>query len=252
MRNLEKEIDTIDGPLFPELPPTASLLERLKYNLWNSISLSARRGYKKMLLNLVEEDPGCSLLDLGCEDCKLTAVLAKKAKAKEVVGVDLLEDLSMTAKEIGVHKILSDLNEPFPLRGGTFNIVCASHIIEHLNNTDSFLREIELTLIPGGCLLIVTPNLASLHNIFYLLLGLQPGVASVSDELDFSEGGGPAHRRLFTPKGLVRILWHHGFTVESVVGTGYYPLPYKLAKVACLIDKHHSVNIIVKARKPGR
>ncbi len=62
---------------------------------------------------------------------------------------------------------------------------------------------------------------------------------------------GPAHRRVFTRGALTGIMEYYGFRVESVIMAGFSPLPPRLARLACALDRKHATNIIVKARKPG-
>jgi hypothetical protein len=59
----------------------------------------------------------------------------------------------------------------------------AAQVIEHLSNTDLFIKEIFRVLKAGGYTVIATSNLAAYYNILYLLIGKQPYVAMVSDEV---------------------------------------------------------------------
>lgn len=57
--------------------------------------------------------------------------------------------------------ILADLEQPFaPNMGGTFDLVTALEIIEHLASPVAFLQEIRKLLRPRGLVLISTPNIA--------------------------------------------------------------------------------------------
>ena len=129
-----------------------------------------------------------------------------------------------------------------------FRSVVASQVIEHLWNTDLFIKEMYRVLKPDGYSIISTPNLASWHNALYLLLGKQPETATVSDEL-YSWKERPGHRRVFTATELIRLLEFHGFIVEEVVGTSYYPLVGKLASWLAKKDWRHAGNVTVKVRK---
>ena len=152
-----------------------------------------------------------------------------------------------------------DLNQEFPFENESFDVILASEIIEHLSNTDSFLKEMHRVLRVGGYTIISTPNLSSWPNIIFLLFGKQPAVASVSDEIvvntwhahsdyRFSPEG-PSHRRIFTLGALEGLLVFHGFRVEKRMGSGFAPFPIWLARIISLIDKTHASRITVKARK---
>jgi 2-polyprenyl-3-methyl-5-hydroxy-6-metoxy-1,4-benzoquinol methylase len=132
--------------------------------------------------------------------------------------------------------------------------------MEHLPETDRFVKEVHRILKPGGYAVISTPNLASFHNIFSLFLGKQPFTAHVSNEvipgnsLDSKCGmrhasKGEVHMRIFTPEALKELFKHHWFTAERMIGVGYYSFPGPVAAFLSKFDKIHSVYLTMKARK---
>ena len=203
----------------------------------------AKEEYARVILSLLEKDKEARLLDLGSGDGELTREMVSQIGTKDFYGIDM-EPQSME----GIKVLQGDLNERFPVGSEEFHVVVASQIIEHLSETDNFLREIRRVLKPTGYAIISTPNLASWHNIGYLLLGRQPKTCMISDEMDWPVSS-PAHRRLFTVDGLVRLLRFHRFEIEEIICSGYYPLPIGLARGICKIDKEHSVIKTVKVRR---
>jgi len=141
-----------------------------------------------------------------------------------------------------------DLSDGIPIEEESFDIILASHVLEHLVTIDLFVKEIFRVLKPGGYAVISTDNLASWHNILYLLLGKQPETLPVSDEL-FGPYSRNAHKRVSTMKSLIKLFKYHGFTIEKVLGSGFYPLPISLARLVCKLDKFHSVHTTIKVRK---
>ena len=211
-------------------------------------------GYRKNVLSLLEENHQAMLLDLGCRTGEFTIMVANKIGTKNIFGVELVEELTNEAVARGIKVSKGDLNESFPFTDNSFDVICGAQIIEHLCNTDWFLREIHRVLKQGGYVVLSTPNLASFNIIAYLLAGKQPPVACVSDEMEEGWGrknskAGPAHRRLFTLPGLIKLLTYHGYKVENAVGSSYYLLPIPLARFMCPLDKKHSACINIKARK---
>ena len=66
-----------------------------------------------------------------------------------------------------------DLDKPFAHQiGGTFDVVTAIEIIEHLSSPIAFLQEARKLLAPGGLLLVSTPNVSEWQSrIKFLLRG---------------------------------------------------------------------------------
>ncbi len=216
------------------------LLERLKIDL----IVDSRDRYKEAILFLLERNENARVLDLGCGDRKrLTNRIRERVGCNLIYGVDLSK---YSDENIIVRK--SDLNAGIPFDDEEFDIVIASQIIEHLWNTDLFVKAVYRVLKPGGYAVISTPNLASWHNLVYLFLGKQPDVATVSDDL-YPWKERPGHCRVFTATELIKLLEFHGFTIERIVGTSYYPLKGKPANWLAEKDWRHAGNITVKARK---
>jgi len=67
---------------------------------------------------------------------------------------------------------------PWPRPAST--IVIMSELIEHLVDPDATLDEALRVLVPGGTLLLSTPNLAAWYNRALLLFGVQPVFTEVS------------------------------------------------------------------------
>lgn len=232
--------------LTEKLVTTPHLLAKLKCTRLGRIKLALlaeeKRGYEGVIESLMDYNPRAKLLDLGCGDSRLTFNLARKIGTKDISGIDIWVDFKK-----GITGYKGDLNECFSVGSGEYDVVIASNIIEHLWNTDGFLKEIHRVLKPSGYAIISTPNLASWHNVVYLILGIQPEPASVSDMMDRFEG--PSHRRLFTFPGLAKVLKFHGFMIERAVGAAYHPFPIPIAKVLCALDKRHSSIINLKVRR---
>lgn len=216
------------------------LTEKIKIDL----IVDSRNRYKEAVLFLLEKDESAVLVDLGCGDSKrLTRRVMEKVGVQGASGVDL-----EPYDEGGLSVVAGDLNNALPFPTDRFDVVIASQIIEHLWNTDGFLKEVKRVLKPHGYAIISTPNLASWHNLVYLLLGKQPSVATVSDEL-YPWKEKPGHCRVFTATELIKLLEFHGFAVKEIIGTSYYPLTGKLANWLARRDWKHAGNITVKVRK---
>lgn len=219
---------------------------------------------RRIMLNLLEKDSSAKLVDLGCMDGNFTKELGKRIGTTELYGVDIVEGYIQQADRNGVKVYLADLNDLLPIDGEAFDVVHGSEVIEHICKTDTFVREIYRILRPGGYAVISTPNLAALHHIFSLILGLQPIGADVSDEIHHvgnplspyhgirREANPPQHLRLFTSGSLKELFEYHGFKVERIAGVGYYPFPVNIARILSTIDPRHAVYLTMKVRKERR
>jgi len=219
--------------------------------------LELRRG----ILSLLEQDKDCRLLDLGCSDGNFTLELGKRIGTTQLYGIDIVEEFIEQAEQKGIEVYKGDLNEPFPIDSQSFKVVHAKEVLEHLHHTDLFCREIYRVLRRGGYAVISVPNLAAWHNIFCLLWGWQPFPTNVSDETvlgnplnyayEMNPAGGkyPLHLRIPTFRGLKELLQYHGFEIEKIAGSGYYPFWGVASRPLSHIDPRHSAYLIVKARK---
>jgi SAM-dependent methyltransferase len=216
-------------------------------------------------------------LDLGSHAGENALRLAKAAGLAPTWGIDYDTGLlERGLSERGVRGIQADLNRELPLHSAVFDVVTIMDVIEHLTGTETFVRETWRVLRPGGYAVLATPNLAAWHNVFALLLGLQPfsgpSVTNMTDgeiglvrrlhrraydmpeegEADRPTGAETVHRHLvvLAYRTLVNTLERQGFVVESARGYGYYPLPVFLARLAERLDIRHSVHLLIKVRKP--
>ncbi len=212
----------------------------------------ADRENRRTILRLVRPAPGATLLDVGCGDGSWTLEVASRTEARHVIGLDGSPALISAATERGIDAQLTELAQKWPLPDRSVDIVHSNQVIEHLSDTDHFFREIRRVLKPGGYAIISTNNLASWHNLFFLLLGWQPPAAHVSDEvivgnpINFDQGvtcgdgSYPLHRRLFTHRALAELAGHHGLALDAARGAGYYPLPARAARLAARLDPTHA------------
>ena len=216
--------------------------------------------YNRCILECLEPSQReSSLLDCGCDDGEWTLQLGARIGAVRLHGIEIVDERRQAALLKGILARLGDLNEPLPFGDEQFEIVHANQVIEHLKDTDNFIKEIWRTLKPGGYAVICTENLSSWHNIFSLVFGWQPFSLTNVCEKRFQIGNPLAihydvapsnpqswqHNRVFAYRGLIEIFTVHGFIIEHVEGSGYYPLPNFLSK----LDPRHAAFLTLKIRK---
>ena len=223
------------------------------------LSRQADMASDKALLGLLERHPEARLLDCGCSDGALTERAADKVGTEDVWGLEFGGESSQQAKARGLKVVSADLNRTLPFADQTFDAVLISRTLSSLWNIDHFLREVHRILRVGGYIAILNANLASLHNVFYLLLGLQPLGAPASNEGHLGTWDpmgttvqSPWSGKPLTMTGLKALLSRHYFAVTGVKGAGYYPLPGVLSRAAAFLDRRHASWMAVKGRKVPR
>lgn len=74
-------------------------------------------------------------------------------------GIEILENKFQFCEALGYKMVKVNLDtEPLPYPNGMFDVVIASHVIEHLSNSKQCLGELNRVLKPGGILLVATPT----------------------------------------------------------------------------------------------
>jgi len=100
------------------------------------------------------------------------------------------------------------------------DVVLAGEIVEHIVDTEGFVREIRRVLRPGGAVALSTPNILWWKHRLALLGGRYP------DALDYRTRYGDdfGHVRIFTPALLRGLLEETGFERVRVVGKRLGPI----------------------------
>ncbi|MDX6507688.1 MAG: hypothetical protein QOG06_2332 [Gaiellaceae bacterium] len=107
-----------------------------------------------------------------------------------------------------------------PYDDASADLVLAGEILEHVVDTEGFLREIHRTLAPGGAVVLSTPNIFWAKNRVRLLMGRYP------DALEYRSryGADFGHVRIFGPDQLHELLGETGFTDVEVIGNRIGPI----------------------------
>jgi SAM-dependent methyltransferase len=154
-----------------------------------------------LLVRETRRRPGPALIaDLGAGSATVARQL--RGRGARVVLVDGTRPAALTFADV----VLADLTRPLPLRSGTLDGVFAGEIIEHLFEPIAFLRECHRVLVPGGAIVVTTPNLATLRDRVRFLLGRSPR------QVDPHHPYLRLHIRPFTASSLVRAFTAVGFT----------------------------------------
>ena len=161
-----------------------------------------------------------SVLDIGCATGKLLAHL--REKGWQTTGVEISAPQAehcRQKRDLDVRNIPLEENR-FP--SGAFQVVLASHLIEHLNDPAGLVREVSRILVPEGRFFVTTPNIAG----FQARLFKDRWRSAICD-----------HLYLFSVKTLSRLLEENGFTIEKRITWGGLAAGTAPAPLKRLFDK---------------
>lgn len=169
---------------------TYPILFRVEQSHWWHI------GRRKIIASFVEDicrrvtDRRPRILDVGCGTGANLLMLSEFGDAE---GVDVSEDALAFCRERGLNQVKLGAAEALPYDDGTFDLVTALDVVEHLDDDLAGLREMRRVLRPGGRVLLFVPT-------FMFLWGLQDDVSH--------------HRRRYRMPELQRVIEQAGFEVE--------------------------------------
>jgi 2-polyprenyl-3-methyl-5-hydroxy-6-metoxy-1,4-benzoquinol methylase len=167
--------------------------------------------------------PGDRVLEIGCGTAALAASLA--GRGADVIASDVsLRWLVLAQKRLAGEsaervELVACAAEALPFPDGTFDVVAASDVVEHVEDAQRFVAECARVLRPGGSLFLATPNRYS--------LGLEPhvrlwGVGLLPRSLaepyvQALRKTSYSHVRLLSSRSLTRLLKRNGLAATIVL-----------------------------------
>jgi methionine biosynthesis protein MetW len=159
--------------------------------------------------------PGSRVLELGCASGYLSGYLEKEKHCR-VTGLEADPDsVRIAATRCSeVHAV--DLVSPEALSAvqGTYNVLLAAAVLEHLKYPDRLLRAVRAKLTPRAVVIVLLPNVAHWSIRFGLLRG----------RFDYSDYGimDRTHLHFYTVRTGRALLENSGYRVEAlyIAGSG--------------------------------
>jgi SAM-dependent methyltransferase len=165
------------------------------------------------LLNLLSSSPGRAL-DCGCGAGDNARVLSGRGWCVTAITIDAREREVAGQFCEAVH--LADLENGIP-EGikGMFDVILASHVLEHLAKPERLLRDVQERLAPDGVLAIALPNVAHYAQRIAFLRG----------RFDYTETGqlDRTHLRFYTYWTAVELLERNGYDLLGATVEGGLP-----------------------------
>lgn len=189
--------------------------------------------------------PHNTILDVGCWDGITTIEWKKAAKAKKVLGIEVVETAAKKARDKGIetHALKAD-HDKWPYKDSSIDCIVSNQVIEHLTNLDHYFSEATRVLKPKGFIITSTNNLSSLHNIFSLFFGWTPfdltnssfkrfglgNPLAIHNKDELERGSSWTHKCIYTAKWLKEWQEVYDLTYVDHLGAGFYPFSAKIGK----------------------
>lgn len=232
------------------------IIEKLLQKLYKGAEKHKEKGLRKVLGGIPAKGV---FLDVGCWDGRKTLWWAKAARAKKVLGIEMIEYAARRAQKKNIKVFITNIDhEKWPIKDNSVDCVFSNLTIEHLDDIDAFISESHRVLKKGGHTIVSTNNLSSWHNLASLLFGWAPfdltnssstleliGNPLIIQNKDSFFGQSWCHKCIYTTRWLREWYGLYGFKLISVRGSGYYPLPAFFGN----IDKTHAAFIILSFKK---
>jgi len=170
------------------------------------------------------------VLDIGCgTGANLTAPLARRFTGVDFVGVDSdAGSIEFANREHGAVNVRFVIEQD---AGdiGTFDLIVASEVIEHVEDPDAFLSFLRGCLAPDGQLVLTLPNgwgpfeFASLFETLLHLTGIHAVLRALKHRLRGRPAGAPAadtlaispHINFFAYRQISALIANSGFVVRD-------------------------------------
>jgi 2-polyprenyl-3-methyl-5-hydroxy-6-metoxy-1,4-benzoquinol methylase len=176
------------------------------------------------LLDLLEPAPGRRLLEIGCG----AGFFMKAAERRgwRAVGIEFSEEATRFAREKLGLDVRRARGEDLAAAAGGFDAAVMFDSIEHLFEPAAVLERISQSLVPGGLLLITTPNFRALSR---RVIGAQWAVLNPLEHLFYFEED--TLGRLLRAAGFTSVRFirkHPGWGPQETMNCAYTHAPDRL------------------------
>jgi len=183
------------------------------------------------------------VLEIGCSSGATLAWLRDRWPHAEMLGVDGHAPLAPVIRARAARAVIHDLETPLPDLG-TFDLILALDVLEHLRAPEQVLADLAARLTPDGVCIISVPNMASYQILGPLLL---------QRRFQYADAGpmDRTHLRWITEDSTLNLLATAGLGAKAGVMTGFTAGRRRLASAASfgLIDHYLAVQYIVRAER---
>jgi SAM-dependent methyltransferase len=214
--------------------------------------------YAGLSRRLLKRNRGARMLEVGCG---FGFILATLEKRYATFGVDISAHAIEQCRKVAPRSQCSvadlEIGLPEHLARGTFDLVLARYVFEHLRDPQTVMRELATLLQPGGYMLFAVPNTESLGARW--------------KGRDWYAHQDPTHCSLLPPHTWLDFTRAAGLIVQREFSDGYWDVPYVRwlprwvqlpifvgpSALACLLARpilpaRFGENVIIIAQQPAR
>lgn len=227
-------------------------LDRLSSEKSTILDFGPYPGSLLRLLRTLQPSSSCRLIGAGLMASREFVQHMQEASPAEIYTVNL--------DPAGRQFSVKGYPDRVPLGDGVVDLAFALEIIEHLTSPFHLLDEAFRLLVSGGHLVITTPNVTRIGNVFKLLVGRSPNDRLAPPGYDNPDDEWRPHAREYSMDELAQMLSQTGFQFiqrRFFLGedTQDCRQPVKqsildLAKVPFYAIPHLRGSLLVVARKP--
>jgi SAM-dependent methyltransferase len=196
------------------------------------------------VLALVDEFQPKTVLEVGAGNGALALQLLQRGLQVEACdikpGPSELPGISIRAVDLNV--------VPLPYADEAFDLITCCHVIEHLENPHSLIRECHRLLRPGGRAIIALPNILNIQNRFRTFFsGITPTYRALGRLGPIAEVAGSN----INPIPIHELIWlgaAYGLPVE-LIAADYIPFKMRLLAPAAALIKLFTCIAGAKSRR---
>lgn len=233
--------------------------EKLYRSYLHNLHISASKENIKNIRNLYNKVSGTIVLDVGCDDGRVTSDIVTNINNSDCVGIDINHGQLIRAASHHLLPCLADASKGFPFQKESFDILISNQVIEHVADIDAFMNEVYRVVKYGGYAIISTENASSWVNVIASAIGYQMfSMTNISSKRlgignpfaihrnSNTKIPGWTHKTIFSLRALIEFSEVYDFSVVDVVSSGYFPLPSFCAR----LDPIHGHFITILLHKP--
>ncbi len=105
---------------------------------------------------------GGRILDIGCSTGNFLQHCPER-----IIGIDTDEDALKVARSRGLTCARADITDGLPFAAASFHAVSCDSVVEHIADPLFLLREIHRILMPGGSVVVITPDIYRVGHGFW-------------------------------------------------------------------------------------